>query len=72
MSTCGKNLSLKAYIDGKEASIEIPYQSLFELFEFRKQYEEYAKTSLRQSTTMSQSAKFTILLSFYKTWSLLH
>ena len=43
MSTCGKNLSLKAYIDGKEASIEIPYQSLFELFEFRKQYEEYAK-----------------------------
>ena len=43
MSTCGKNLSLKAYIDGKEASIEIPYQSLFELFEFRKQYEEYVK-----------------------------
>lgn len=43
MGTCGKNLSLKAYIDGKEASIEIPYQSLFELFEFRKQYEEYAK-----------------------------
>lgn len=36
MSTCGKNLSLKAYIDGKEASIEMPYQSLFELFEFRK------------------------------------
>ena len=43
MDTNGKNLSLKAYIDGKEASIEIPYQSLFELFEFRKQYEEYAK-----------------------------
>ncbi len=43
MSTSGKNLSLKAYIDGKEASIEIPYESLFELFEFRKQYEEYAK-----------------------------
>ena len=43
MSTCGKNLSLKAYIDEKEASIEIPYQSLFESFEFRKQYEEYAK-----------------------------
>ena len=43
MSTYGKNLSLKAYIDGKEASIEIPYESLFELFEFRKQYEEYAK-----------------------------
>ena len=43
MSTSGKNLSLKAYIDGKEASIEIPYESLFELFEFRKQYEEYVK-----------------------------
>ena len=43
MSTCGKNLSLKAYIDGKEASIEIPYESLFELFEFRKQYKEYVK-----------------------------
>ncbi len=43
MSTTGNNLSLKAYIDGKEASIEIPYESLFELFEFRKQYEEYVK-----------------------------
>ena len=43
MSNSEKTLSLKAFIDGKEASIEIPYESLFELFEFRKQYEEYAK-----------------------------
>ena len=43
MSNTEKALSLKAFVDGKEASIEIPYESLFELFEFRKQYEEYAK-----------------------------
>ena len=50
MSTSGNNLSLKAYIDGKEASIEIPYESLFELFEFRKQYEEYVKDTSTKST----------------------
>ena len=38
-----KTLSLKAYVDGKEASVEIPYESLYDLFEFRKQYEEYVK-----------------------------
>lgn len=43
MSNSEKTLSLKAFVDGKEASIEIPYESLFELFEFRKQYEEYIK-----------------------------
>lgn len=51
MSTTGKNLSLKAYIDGKEASIEIPYESLFELFEFRKQYEEYVKDTSSKSAS---------------------
>lgn len=51
MSTSGKNLSLKAYIDGKEASIEIPYESLFELFEFRKQYEEYAKDTSAETVS---------------------
>ena len=51
MSTYGKNLSLKAYIDGKKASIEIPYESLFELFEFRKQYEEYVKDTSSENAS---------------------
>ena len=65
MSNTEKVLTLKAFVDGKEASIEIPYESLFELFEFRKQYEEYVKdtsdnTNPKTDDIVRESAKLFI------------
>ena len=62
MSSNEKSLSIKAYVDGKETAVEIPYESLFEFFEFREQYEEYKKdiahkTGEKSENIVRESAK---------------